>query len=440
MGGVPVSSRFTGLDELEAESLELGEEGAELLGVVEEHLILLVLPFAEQPGSRLAGHLAGPRSIRAMETGRIVPARARRFAAASESHDDRAWQARAERGQLPSDPFESSGLGRGGLHRPQLPRHPLQSGDHVPQYRTVASATTPPTDEVHTAIAVWAPHSASEEVTAFARAAVAAVDPQNPQRARSLLFAAGRLGTFAASCGVELSFAVCFHPSMIERLVAVGCEGLAPGTRRTLRTNLRFLAARVVPGGRPAPTPLSRERAKAPYVEAELCGYLSLADAQPTAALRHRLSALICLGAGAGLRGAELRSIRGVHVVSRSGGVVVEVSGRRPRPVPVLARYHYRLSASAAVAGDGFLIGGVSEVRRNVSSHLVAAVSGGLDLPRLDVGRLRATWLAHVAAALGLRAFLDAAGVTCSQRLGDLVAGLPILDETRTVTLLGGVL
>jgi hypothetical protein len=56
----------------------------------------------------------------------------------------------------------------------------------------------------------------------------------------------------------------------------------------------------------------------------------------------------------------------------------------------------------------------------------------------LEVWRLRATWLAEVARSTGLRAFMDAAGVECSQRLGDIVAGLPALDEAESVRLLGG--
>jgi hypothetical protein len=42
-----------------------------------------------------------------------------------------------------------------------------------------------------------------------------------------------------------------------------------------------------------------------------------------------------------------------------------------------------------------------------------------------------------VAETIGLRAFMDAAGITCSQRLGDLVASLPRASEEETVALLG---
>ncbi len=53
------------------------------------------------------------------------------------------------------------------------------------------------------AIARYSPVSVSDEVAAFARTVVAAVEPKSVARAKALLFAAGRLGTFATSVGLE---------------------------------------------------------------------------------------------------------------------------------------------------------------------------------------------------------------------------------------------
>ena len=63
--------------------------------------------------------------------------------------------------------------------------------------------------------------------------------------------------------------------------------------------------------------------------------------------------------------------------------------------------------------------------------------TGGTGLPRLDTSRLRATWLADCAELLGLATFMHAAGISCSQRLGDLVAGLEPAGEAGAVRLLG---
>jgi hypothetical protein len=284
----------------------------------------------------------------------------------------------------------------------------------------------------------YSPVSVSDEVAAFARTVVAAAEPKSAARAKALLFAAGRLGSFATSVGLELDPQVVLHPSLIERFIIVRSEEMSLTMRRTLRSNLRALARDCRVNTAPAPVPLSRDRAKAPYALSEICAYLALADAQPTLARRMRLSGLIALGAGAGLMGSDLRIVAGTDVVARSGGVLIEVKGRRARVVPLLARYHERALASASFAGAGPLIGGFSAQRRNVTGDLKASVAGGADLPVLDTGRLRATWLVEAAASIGLKAFMDAAGITSSQRLGDLVATLAARSEREMVALLGG--
>ena len=286
------------------------------------------------------------------------------------------------------------------------------------------------------AIEGFSPRTVSGAVAAFAREVTAQAMPESPNRAKAYLFAASRLGAFCESIGLELTATVALHRSVVERCCTPGMTTMSAPTRRTVRTNLRAIARAHACG--PPPVWLSRERAKAPYSNEEIASYLALADAQPTESRRIRASALVCLSAGAGLVGADLKAVCGTDVARRSGGVVVCVrSGRRPRVVPVLARYHDRLLAAAGFAGDRLVIGGTSPERRNVTSPLTASLAGGRDLPRIEISRLRATWLCEVAETIGIRAFMDAAGITCSQRLGDLVASLPSASEEKAVALLG---
>ena len=86
---------------------------------------------------------------------------------------------------------------------------------------------------------------------------------------RRPLWAAGRLADWGIGLGLDPVPRVLLHPSVIERFTA-HARGLSGVTRRTLRTNLRFLARRVVPGLAPADVPLPRERAKAPYAPAQI--------------------------------------------------------------------------------------------------------------------------------------------------------------------------
>jgi integrase len=282
----------------------------------------------------------------------------------------------------------------------------------------------------------WRPSSVSPRAAAFARDVIAKTAPQGQERAKNLLWAAGKLADYAIPLGLEAVPEVLLHPSVAERFTRCA-PGLSPVARRTLRTNLRFIGRRVVPHLYPADLPLPRERSKQPYSPAEIAGFLALADAQPTTARRMRAAGLVCLGAGAGLIRSDLREVRGSDVACRSGGVVVQVRGARPRAVPVLARYHAPLLAAARFAGNTLITGGDDPGRRNLASPLTRSLDGGAGLPRLDTSRLRATWLRDCADLLGLATFMHAAGITCSQRLGDLVAGLQPAAEAGAVRLLG---
>jgi integrase len=282
----------------------------------------------------------------------------------------------------------------------------------------------------------WRPSSVSPEAAAFARGVIAKTAPEGRERAKNLLWAAGKLADYAMPLGLEAVPEVLLHPSVTERFTRCA-PGLSGAARRTLRTNLRFIGRQVVPQFYPADLPLPRERSKKPYSPGQIAGYLALADAQPTRERRMHAAGLVCLGAGAGLIRGDLRDARGTDVACRSGGVVVTVRGTRPRTVPVLARYHDPLLAAARFAGNALICGGADPGRRNITSPLITALDGGTGLPRLDTSRLRATWLAGCADHLGLATFMHAAGISCSQRLGDLVAGLEPGGEAEAVRLLG---
>ena len=292
-------------------------------------------------------------------------------------------------------------------------------------------------DDVAAYVGRWRPRSVSPEAAAFARDVIAKAGPGGKERAKNLLWAAGKLADYGLGLGLAAVPEVLLHPSVAERFTrcAPGLTGVA---RRTLRTNLRFIGRRVVPHLYPADLPLPRERSKQPYSAAEIGGYLALADAQPSMERRMRAAGLVCLGAGAGLIRSDLRAVRGTDVIARSGGVVVQVKGRRPRVVPLLDRYRPRLLAAASSAGTGLICGGADPGRRNITNPLITALGGGSGLPRLDTSRLRATWLTDLADQLGLPTFMHAAGISCSQRLGDLIAGLEPAGEAEAVRLLGG--
>ncbi len=282
----------------------------------------------------------------------------------------------------------------------------------------------------------WNPRKVSPTVASFYKEAVQRLGPLGRGREKNLLWACAQLGAFAETVGVPLTDDV-FTDSVIERPCLCGTGDWSASTVRTLRTNLRFVQRRVRQPA-PGPMPLARSRSKNPYSDAELARYLANCDAQPTESRRMRSNGLISLGAGAGLTGVDLRAVRGCDIAERSGGVLVQVAGAHPRSVPVLSEFAARALVAAAWSGDGFVVGGVDINRRNITSRLIASLSGGSDLPRLEIPRLRATWLKKVAELIGLPTFMAAAGISCSQRLGDVCGSLRPGSEEDAVALLGG--
>jgi len=287
-------------------------------------------------------------------------------------------------------------------------------------------------------VMTWRPRRAGEEEADFARRVVLACAPASPARARSLLWASSRLAEFGREAGLPATEADLLRPSVIERFVMVGLAHASGSRRRTVRANLRFVGQRVAPSQFPPdPISIARLRSARPYTEAEIADFLALAAAQPTEARRMRATGLICLAAGAGLVGADLRQVRGSDVVSLKGLSCVRVAGRRPRLVPVLSWYEAPLGASASFAGDGFVVGGVKPDRHNVTYRLIDSLSGGEDLGRLSPSRLRASWLATVVSAIGLPELLAAAGLRDSKAIFDVVSFLPAPSEDDVVSLIG---
>ncbi len=291
--------------------------------------------------------------------------------------------------------------------------------------------------EITAYIGRWRPSSVSPQAAGFARDVITAAGPQGRDRAKNLLWAAGKLADYGLGLGLDPVPEVLLHPSVTERFTrcAPGLSGVA---RRTLRTNLRFTGRRVVPQLYPADTPLPRERTKQPYSAAQIDGFLALADAQPTRARQARAAGLICLGAGRrpDPRRPARRARRRREVPVRRDG------GHRPRRPAAHGAGAVPLPRPAARGGPD------RRDRADLRRHRPGPPEPGEPAPSGAGRRERAAPAGHQPAArdlaAGLRgaarpatAFMAAAGISCSQRLGDLIAGLEPAAEPGAVRLLG---
>ena len=209
------------------------------------------------------------------------------------------------------------------------------------------------TDDGAAYIALWRPSSVSPQAAAFARDVILKAAPEGRERAKNLLWAAGRLADCAIPLGLDAVPEVLLHPSVVERFTRTA-PGLSGAARRTLRTNLRFVGRRVVPQLYPQDLPLPRERGEGalrPGGDRWVSGAGGRPADRGAADARGR----------AGLSGRRRRADprRPARCSRHRRGVPVRrgrghVRGARPRTVPVLARYHARLLAAARSPGTAW--------------------------------------------------------------------------------------
>jgi hypothetical protein len=153
---------------------------------------------------------------------------------------------------------------------------------------------------------------------------------------------------------------------------------------------------------------------------------------------RRAATAVILLGAGAGLDGRWIRHVRGTAVERLEGVVVVAVGPPAPRAVPVLRPYERDLVGLAALAGDEYLVGGHA-THRNRLHKIRSAFERGHDGLELSPGRLRSTWLVHhLSSGARLPELLAAAGTSRVESLDALLEYVRPMDGACARALLRG--
>lgn len=200
-------------------------------------------------------------------------------------------------------------------------------------------------------------------------------------------------------------------------------------------SKLRNLARKANPG-LDAPSPaatIGHQPIKAPYDYREEVIIRRLALRQRRPVIRRQLCAIVGLCAGAGLGPADLRGLCR-HDIADLGdeGIRVDVGGRRPRTGWVRCTYEDLVRVGIDGLSAHQLVLGTKKDRRNITSSPIAnAEFYGKDLPAIEVGRLRSTWLAWaMTQTMPLQVLLAAAGLSTTRTLEDLVAYLdpPVID------------
>ena len=177
-----------------------------------------------------------------------------------------------------------------------------------------------------------------QRVEAFVRDAVTAEGPRTPFIADHEMTVVAQLVLWADRLGIPLDPAVVLSPETIERFFHEGVPHLTRGSRINYRTHLwrvgrAMLGPELFP---PKPLPGQRSEVSAPYAEEEINDLWSWTRGLPTARMRRNARALLAIGLGAGLTSEETQRVVGADVRVTDGTVVVDVTGKHAREVPVV--------------------------------------------------------------------------------------------------------
>src|ERR1039457_6701357 len=115
-GRGPALAWLAGVGDGQGEGFELGDQSAEPAVVAGPLPVVVGLAVGDEPGDGLAGHLAGPLPVGAVQDGRVGVAAAAGPAAADVPLDEGAGQGEAEAGELGRDCGGAVVLACGGRH------------------------------------------------------------------------------------------------------------------------------------------------------------------------------------------------------------------------------------------------------------------------------------------------------------------------------------
>ncbi|WP_298381444.1 hypothetical protein [Ferrimicrobium sp.] len=201
------------------------------------------------------------------------------------------------------------------------------------------------------------------------------------------------------TAGLPLEREVLLQRELIEEFINHGCPGVRKTSLATYRSRLLLMRKILLEAEgirvRAASTPFPAVDPARPYTVRDLAALRSWADGQHTATRIRDAKVLLALGAGAGLRTEDLVRVTVNDVQMDDLGVLINVHGRHPRSVPVLAEWEEPIKTAVSSIPKGkplFGEGRTSYNNNGVSNFLSRATGAGL---KPSLARLRITWIVH---------------------------------------------
>jgi integrase len=238
------------------------------------------------------------------------------------------------------------------------------------------------------------------------------------------------------TAGIDLDRELLFRPDVIEEFIDHACPTLTSSSRGTYRSRLlrvrRILFDADGTSVRSYTAPLPPADPRRPYSAAELSALRNWASAQHSEIRRRDCWTLLALGAGAGLASEDIVRLKTDDVTIDSLGILLQVTGRRARLVPVLAAWEQPIIDATSAIGPSLPLFGAQRTsfNNNAISALVGRSSGSRIKPSLQ--RLRITWiLHHLGIGTPVSHLMRAAGIESLEAFDRYLRYLPDPDENE---------
>ena len=281
-------------------------------------------------------------------------------------------------------------------------------------------------DDVRRVIETFTPRSVPfhhwQSAGDFVRGIVVDWKPASQQSAQSAMRVVGQIASFAIECHVPLDRELVLGPDFVGRfIIHLEASGRTSATVGNYHSLLRAVAPAVTAFAPwTQPSPHGRTNTPPPYEPWIIDAYVRNAAAQSTLLRQSQQLAIIGLGAGAGLRAAEIRAFAGGDL-DRLGRV--QVRGNRPRTVDVSPDL-----LGALTDGIGDENGRLFSDHKNALNDACRRLRLDPTLPRMHIRRLRNTWICNQLDRLTVADLLEASGL----------ASVRVIDDLYRLRLAGG--
>ncbi|MBF4615330.1 hypothetical protein [Curtobacterium sp. VKM Ac-1376] len=214
---------------------------------------------------------------------------------------------------------------------------------------------------------------------------------------------------------------------MVNRFITHHLAAYNRASRNTIRARLRRVSEALLGDDAVGKfKTLGKADAVTPYSVAEQASLESWSRTQTSEERRTSAAALLALGFGAGLTGAEIIRQR-LEDISESGAtLIVQVAGENERDVPVLQEWDEGLRARLQFMDREGWAFRTDQRGSNINLITDFVSRTGPEVP-LQTRRMRATWLVgHLNRATPLKALLRIAGLQSAEALDRV---LPFADD-----------